>query len=168
MLEKRLLPYLRGKLKTDIQPSAYWITYIFSTLAERGYGAEVLEDIRRRWTPMAAHGTTWENFSPVLGEESFSHAWSAHPLFHLMQILGGVRQSGPAWESITCEPVFVGDRAEVSIPSPKGDILSRWERGADGVVSGELVVPRGVKGTLTLPGEKPVPVSGRHTYKLER
>ncbi|MBC2594473.1 alpha-L-rhamnosidase [Ruficoccus amylovorans] len=168
MLEKRLLPYLRGKLKTDIQPSAYWITYIFSTLAERGYGADVLEDIRRRWTPMAAHGTTWENFSPVQGEESFSHAWSAHPLFHLMQILGGVRQSGPAWERITCEPVFVGDSAEISIPSPKGDIVSRWARGADGVVRGELVLPHGVKGTLTLPGAKPVPVSGRHTYKLER
>jgi hypothetical protein len=165
MIEKRLLPYLRGELKTDIQPSAYWITYIFTVMAERGYGAEVLADIRRRWTPMVAQGTTWENFSPVVGAESFSHAWSAHPLFHLMQILGGVRQAAPAWEKVTCAPVFEGESAEVRIPSPKGEILSRWQREGD-AISGELVLPHGVSATLTLPGRKPVSVKGRHSYRL--
>ncbi len=165
MLEKRLLPALRGTLKTDIQPSAYWITYIFSALAERGHAAEVLEVIRRRWTPMVAHGTTWENFDPVLAAESFSHAWSAHPLFHLMQILGGVRQSAPGWEAITCAPHFEGDHAAIRIPSPKGDLVSCWQRKGN-TIEGELKLPRGVKATLTLPGHKPITVTGRHAYKL--
>jgi len=36
--------------------------------------------------------------------ESFSHAWSAHPLYHLMEILGGVRQTGLAWKTISFAP----------------------------------------------------------------
>ncbi|QYY35421.1 alpha-L-rhamnosidase C-terminal domain-containing protein [Ruficoccus sp. ZRK36] len=165
MLEKRIVPYLRGEYTTDIHPSAYWITYLFTVLGENGYGADVLADIRKRWSPMAEHGTCWENFEPRRGDESFSHAWSAHPLFHLMQILGGIRQTAPGWEAVTCEPLFEGESAEVSIPSPRGDIISRWER-KDGTISGQLKLPRGVKATLTLPGQKPLSVTGTHRYKL--
>jgi hypothetical protein len=55
---------------------------------------------------MAEHGTTWENFAPRRADESFSHAWSAHPLFHLMQTLGGVHQAAPAWKTINLRPGF--------------------------------------------------------------
>ncbi|WP_309400958.1 alpha-L-rhamnosidase C-terminal domain-containing protein [Cerasicoccus maritimus] len=150
MLQQRLLAYLLDKHSTQLKPSAYWITYLYSVLAEYGYGLEVVEDIRKRWTPMVAHGTTWENFNPLRGHESHSHAWSAHPLFHLMQIIGGVRQQAPNWKQILCAPTFYGDSAEVTIPTPHGKIHSVWKRKAFSI-KGRLELPKGITAIIDLP-----------------
>ncbi|MFH1496654.1 MAG: alpha-L-rhamnosidase C-terminal domain-containing protein [Verrucomicrobiota bacterium] len=164
MVTKRLLPEVTGRSTSAIRPSAYWITYIYDLLIERGHVGEVLADIRERWSPMVAHGTTWENFEPVKGNESFSHAWSAHPLFHLMRMLGGVRQTAPAWTEIVCEPHFAGDHAEVAIPTPRGKIVSAWRRSSSGKINGRLRVPKGVRARLHLPGQKEIIVTGSHRY----
>ncbi len=165
MLEQSILPYVQGKLKTEIQPSAYWITYIYTELSERGYGEAVVADIRKRWAPMAAHGTTWENFAPVIAHESFSHAWSAHPLFHLMQIQGGVRQSAPAWQSIQIRPDFIGDSAKVVIPSPLGKIRTEWQRRGE-TIQGKLKLPKGMLGLLQLPNQPEQSISGVFNYTI--
>jgi hypothetical protein len=165
MLSARILPSVRGELKSDIQPSAYWITYIYTTLSERGYGDEIIADIRKRWAPMVTHGTTWENFEPVKAHESFSHAWSAHPLFHLMQILGGVRQTSPGWETIEIAPTFIGDAATVVIPSPQGKIHSSWKR-EGGMINGQIKLPKEMEATLQLPGQKTSSVRGNFKYSL--
>lgn len=165
MLEQRLLPYVRGELQTTIQPSAYWITYIYTELSQRGYGAEILNDIRKRWAPMVEHGTTWENFSPRRSHESFSHAWSAHPLFHCMQILGGIRQSKANWSEISIQPDFIGDAADICIPSPQGIIRSKWIRTGD-TIKGMLKVPKAVQATLQLPQQAPMMIHGTHRYTL--
>lgn len=160
LLERSLLPFVRGEADPSIRPSAYWITYVYTELAQRGFGREVLADIERKWAPMADFGSTFEGFASVPGQESHSHAWSAHPLFHLMQILGGIRQSAPAWESLTFAPTFYGDHAEVRVPTPRGEILSSWRREASGHVAGRLVVPQGTRASLRLPAPFPAEISG--------
>lgn len=167
-LEKRLLPFLRGELESKITPSAYWITYVYTELASRGYGVEVVADIEKRWQRMAEFGTTFEGFHSKVGNESHSHAWSAHPLFHLMQILGGVRQSAPAWSEITFEPVFVGNHARTKTPSPHGLISAEWRRakGAD-QVQGSLTLPAGVKAQVRLPGQRALEVQGPCRYRFD-
>ncbi|MDQ8192940.1 family 78 glycoside hydrolase catalytic domain [Coraliomargarita sp. SDUM461004] len=165
ILNLRILPYIRSELKTDIQPSAYWITYIYTALSERGYGNEVIADIRKRWAPMVTHGTTWENFAPKIADESFSHAWSAHPLYHLMQILGGIRQSSPGWENIKITPTFTGDAAAVVIPSPLGNIHSAWSRNGD-YIKGSIQLPEGMEATLQLPSQQASTIRGDFSYSL--
>jgi alpha-L-rhamnosidase len=128
MLEKRLLPYIRGEEKFEAMPSAYWSTYLFTELSKRGHGAEVVAFIKKHWVKMAEHGTTWETFAPALGNESHSHAWSAHPLFHLMQIIGGIRQTSPGWKTVSYTPSFIGDSLDCAIPTPQGLIRSQWKR----------------------------------------
>jgi hypothetical protein len=164
--EKLLLPYIRGEVTPDIIPSAYWITYVFQVLTESGFGKEVVDCIRARWLPIVEHGTTWENFAPRRGDESFSHAWSAHPLYHLMEILGGVRQTGPGWNEISFAPEFVGDSANVGIPTPLGKIRSAWIRRKHRVrVS--LKLPKGITATVCLPGEKICRTQGAKTWNLD-
>jgi len=165
MLERRLLPYIRGEVQPDLHPSAYWITYVYAVLAERGYGKEVLADIGRRWAPMVEHGSTWENFQPVRAHESYSHAWSAHPVYHLMQILGGVRQAAPDWREINFSPEFYGDWAKVVIPSSRGKIVSTWER-VDFGIKGKLILPKGISARVALPGNAPSVVSGSYSYSV--
>jgi hypothetical protein len=128
MLEKRLLPYIRGEEAFEAMPSSYWVTYVLTELSKRGYQAEVIAFIKKHWTKMAEHGTTWETFDPGRGNESFSHAWSAHPLFHLMQILGGIRQTAAGWKTIAFDPTFIGDSLECAVPTPLGPIKSSWKR----------------------------------------
>lgn len=166
MLRKSLLPFVREQSDDPIRPSAYWVTYVYTVLGENGYGADVLAHIRRHWEPMVKHGTTWENWNPVLGNESFSHAWSAHPLFHLMQILGGVRQSAPGWKRIRYQPTFVGNHASISIPSPLGDIRSSWQRNGDHIEA-TLGVPVGMEAEILLPGQRVKNVGhGEHRFAI--
>lgn len=151
MLEQRLLPYLRGQETFEAMPSAYWVTYVLTELAKRGYGAEVVCFIKKHWAKMAEHGATWETFEPARGNESFSHAWSAHPLYHLMQILGGIRQTAPGWKRIAFEPVFLGESLKCSIPTPHGPIRSAWKRQGE-LCAVDLRLPKGITASYRLPG----------------
>jgi hypothetical protein len=165
-MEQFLVDYLRDESKHTAKPSAYWITYVYSILAERGHGAAVVEHIRPRWTPMIAYGSTFEVFSQSeLFAASRSHAWSAHPLFHLMQIIGGVRQTAPAWREVSFAPVFHGEHGGCTIPSPRGAISSTWRREGQ-TVQVELQLPRGVVAKVTLPGRKPERVTGRRAWTI--
>lgn len=143
MLEKRLLPYIRGEETFEAMPSSYWVTYVLTELSKRGYAGEVVAFITEHWTKMAEHGTTWETFEPGRGNESFSHAWSAHPLFHLMQIIGGIRQTSPGWKSVAYNPTFIGDSLECTIPTPLGPIQPSWKR-VGKAYEAELRLPKGV------------------------
>jgi len=151
VLDTVLLPYLHGETKPKAVPSAYWITYFFSVLSERGHGAEVIAFIKKHWSPMVDHGTTWENFAPRRADESHSHAWSAHPLYHLMQTAGGIVQDAPAWREISFRPVFHGEFGRTVVPTPNGPIVSDWRR-KKGMIRVSLRMPKGVLARVTLPG----------------
>lgn len=165
-MERFLVGYLRDESRHKSKPSAYWITYVYSVLAERGHGAAVLEHVKPRWARMTTYGSTFETFEDFKGfMSSRSHAWSAHPLFHLMQIVGGVRQTAPAWREVSFAPVFHGDHGGSTIPSPQGEITSAWRRAGDRVQV-ELTLPQGVTATVHLPGVKRQRVTGRHQWTV--
>ncbi len=164
-MERFLLDYLRDESSHVAKPSAYWITYLYSLLTDRGYGAEVVAHLRPRWQPMIEYGSTFELFEdhpefPI----SHSHAWSAHPLFHLMGIIGGIRQTGVAWRTIEFAPVFIGTSGGATVPTPHGLITSSWTRESDGV-SVELSLPRGVSANVRLPGISLNSATGRRTWR---
>ncbi len=165
MIAQRLLPAVTGGTPDVVQPSAYWLTYVYTELAQRGHGAAVVEDIRTRWSAMADYGATWETFDPPRGEFSFSHAWSAHPLFHLMQILGGIRQTAPAWRQVEVRPTFHGASADVTVPTPHGPVRSQWQREGESL-RGQLDLPPGISATLRLPGAPDTRVAGEHRYTV--
>ena len=154
VLEQILLPYIRGETQLKARPSAYWITYVFTLLIEQGHEEEVIAFIEKYWLPMTDHGTTWEDFAPVRGDGSSSHAWSAHPLYHPMQTIGGIRQTGPAWSDITFRPIFHGTHGRTAVPSPRGLIRSEWKKIRD-QVQVKLQLPAGVKARVELPGLAP-------------
>jgi alpha-L-rhamnosidase len=165
MLDRVIRPFIRGEKTFQARPSSYWVTYVFTVLQEHGNAADVLAYLRKYWTPMVPHGTTWENYAPRRGDESFSHAWSAHPVYHLMQILGGVKQEAPAWRKIAYEPCFEGDSADVVIPTPQGKIRSAWTR--DGSkIHARLDLPKGVSATVRLPGRKAFTAQGRSNWTI--
>ncbi|SDU02729.1 alpha-L-rhamnosidase [Verrucomicrobium sp. GAS474] len=151
IIDNVLLPFLREEKAFKSAPSAYWITYVFTALHERGHGDDVLRYIAKHWAAMGDYGTTWENFAPRRGDESFSHAWSAHPLYHLEQILGGIVQTASGWKAVRFAPLFFGASCEIRIPTPLGILEARWIREAVGI-SVELRLPPGIEAEVRLPG----------------
>ena len=117
---KILLPFLRGELKTHADPSSYWHVYLYDLMADEGHGAEVYADILKKWREMADYGTAFENFGLRHSGISSSHAWSAHPLFLMPRILGGIRQTAPAWSKVSFNPLFIEDSGSIVWPTPRG------------------------------------------------
>jgi hypothetical protein len=126
----------------------------------------VVAFITKHWAKMAVHGTTWETFEPGRGNESFSHAWSAHPVFHLMQILGGIRQTSPGWKTIDFDPTVIGDSLECTVPTPLGAIHSFWKRTGENV-DVKWDIPKGMAGTSKLPGGASGSVAGKFSKTLK-
>lgn len=142
---------------TAASPSIYWLTYVFSALDTRGgadeeIGREIVAYIRRYWLPMAEHGTTWSQLKDYGGDQSHSHAWSAHPLYHLMQIVGGIRQAAPGWAKVEFRPCFWGGHADVRLPTPRGLIQVKWHRQSDARCRVEIRLPVDVEARVFLPG----------------
>ena len=164
MLERILVPFIREEIQPKVTPSAYWITYVFQALAECGHGAEVVTYIKKHWAPMAEHGTTFECFDPTEGDgcASRSHAWSAHPLYHLMQTVGGINQLAAAWKEIRFAPVFHHEEGSSVVPTPQGVIRSHWQRQADGMKV-TLSLPKGIRARVELPGLKQHWATGSRT-----
>lgn len=140
-----LLPFLRGELKTHADPSSYWHVYLYDLMADEGYGAEVYADILKKWREMADYGTAFENFEFRHAGISSSHAWSAHPLFLMPRILGGIRQTAPAWREVSFNPLFIEDSGRAVWPTPHGKIRLEWKRLPDGSFEKKLELPEGVR-----------------------
>lgn len=149
-----LLPLVYGEFGDPLTPSPFFMFYIFEALKKLGHNAAVLDCIRRWWGSMLDRGlsTTEERWNAMADSGSLCHAWSAHPIVHLSNILLGVRQTGLAWKTIRFEPSLTGvDRVSGRVATPLGDIDSGWERrGASTDVF--LRLPRGLKAEIVLPG----------------
>ncbi|MCC7205226.1 MAG: hypothetical protein IT441_09110 [Phycisphaeraceae bacterium] len=171
MVEKRMLPYLMEEKVEGGQPSSFWVTYVYSAMRQLGYGRQVVEHIRRNWAPMVPWGGTWEAFpssdigggkTQEVGNGSCSHAWAAHPIYHLVGTLGGLAQKDVGWKRVTFTPTLDVPGVSTSsaaIPAPQGLIESSWTR-KGGKVEVSLKLPRGVEAEVRLPGQKPAKVRG--------
>lgn len=167
LIAKRLLPYLRGKQIPGALPSSYWVSYVYEFMKRSGYGAEVARHIRAQWAPMIPSGGTWEVFKIRFGMSSVTHAWAAHPLYHLTGTLGGVMQNDVAWKEIIFMPVIIPEYGPVNtvVPTPHGNIKSGW-RVQGGKARVTLELPRGVRGEVRLP-DLCKNVAGKNQWKIK-
>jgi hypothetical protein len=168
MLARRILPYLRGLKIAGALPSSYWVTYVYGVATELGYGADVARHIRSAFAPMIPYGGTWETFDFKPGGASTTHAWAAHPIYHLAGTVGGVRQTEVAWRRVRIEPLVAMaevDRAEVVVPTPHGLIRTAWRRRGD-EVDVTVSLPRGVAADVALPGVRQDGVRGRRRWTV--
>ncbi len=166
-IEKTILPALRDEPSELVRTNLHWYSEIFELLAQRGYEREVIACIKRIWAPMAEFGTTSERLDHTPGRNSVSHAWSAHPLVHLMKILGGIRQTSPGWETATLNPAYIGDYCNVSVPTPTGPLTVEWIKNETGI-DVQCHVPPGTTVIAKLSTDtEPEPLSGgQHEWHL--
>ena len=153
MLTKVIIPCLAGTLKQGAQPSAFWATYLLDCAFECNLIKEAISYIKRLWKPMLDAGTVWENFLDTPGRElSCSHAWSAHIVSHLPELIFGIKQLKENWSELSLKIEFIFEDASFKIPLPQG-LLSCTIKGTKENYALTIEVPKNVKAIITLPDE---------------
>lgn len=160
LVEERLIPVVQGRQIDSAEPSSFWVSFVLDALEQAGRTESIVDYIHTRWSPMLPYEGTWEGFVPAdesalagaKGSGSMTHAWSAHPIYHLGRVLGGIRQKEPAWREVWFEPRVSEasvSRVECVVPTPHGLIRSKWER-KDGSAKVRLELPAGVAAEVVL------------------
>jgi alpha-L-rhamnosidase len=146
--------------------SFYFRFYVDEAMHQAGLAERYLERLAP-WREMLALGltTTPEHPEPT---RSDSHAWSAHPNYHLLATVLGVRPAEPAFRSVRIAPALGPlRRAEGRVAHPAGDIeLALVAAGHR--IRGTVTLPPGVSGTFEWAGRSQPLREGRQQVVLER
>ncbi len=144
----------------------YFTHYLGEALAMSGR-VDVLLARLEAWFGLPAQGflTIPERPEP---SRSDCHAWSAHPLYHQLASILGVRPSSPGFATVRIRPQLGGlAKASGRIPHRLGEIVvdvARDDSGKPGGMRGEVVLPAGLSGTLELGDEVITLESGRTPF----
>ncbi len=152
-----LLKSAKSKRTKVITASPFFYAYVLQAIASQGLKAEVIEIIRDKWKThfLDLDATTFYEMWTVT-TESRCHAWSASPVYHLMQILLGVTPNEPGWTKITIAPFpETLEFARGDIPTPRGTLRVEWEKAGDDQLAVRIDVPEGVTAEFISPdGQK--------------
>lgn len=162
------LPELADRIVAEeslIQATLYFQFYVFSALREAGRGDLILGELDR-WREMLALGLST---FPEHGPESRSdcHAWSAHPLYHLLATTAGVMPAAPGFRSVKIRPAPGElETIEALVCHPRGMIEVNLYETSSGVRNALINLPEGVDGTLSMHGYEFDLIPGQNHVQL--
>jgi hypothetical protein len=151
---------------TTLTQSTYYFSYYqLEAVRKAGLGDRYIEQLAP-WRGMLQLGLTTVPETPE-PTRSDSHAWSAHPNYGLLATVLGVRPATPGFATVRIAP-HPGPLRHVEgrVPHPRGEIIVRFDVGADGGLRGEVTLPEGVGGVLTWKGKETALRAGRQTVSF--
>jgi alpha-L-rhamnosidase len=155
------------KVLTDpslTQTTYYFKFYLFRAMEKAGLADRYLDQLKP-WQAMLDMGlTTWaETPEPT---RSDSHAWSAHPTVHLLTLVAGIEPATPGFGRVRIRPhLGTLSNLSASVPTPRGDVAVSYKR-AGAVIETEVILPRGVTGTIALGGAPIALHEGKNAVQL--
>jgi alpha-L-rhamnosidase len=132
--------------------SPFFYAYVLEALFEAGFFNEIIEIIKDKWGEMIDNGATtfWEIWDPTI--ESRCHAWSASPVYHLMQTVLGVVPTEPGWRRVRIAPhPGALEFAKGVVPTPLGRIRAEWEKAGEDQLVVRIELPNGMNGDFIGP-----------------
>lgn len=137
--------------------TVYFSHYLFE-VAGRFRRPELLFKRLDYWRALPGQGFTTVPEAPE-PSRSDCHAWGAHPYYHLLATVLGIRPASASFASVRIAPM-VGPLTTVdgAWPHPLGDIAVKIAGD-----HGSVTLPAGLPGTLVLNGRE-IPVTGSYTW----
>jgi alpha-L-rhamnosidase len=129
-----------------VMPSIYFTHYLFEAYHQLGRG-DIVQQRLDPWVKAIENGcrTLPETFGDA---RSDCHAWGAHPLYHYIATILGVRPAGPGFQQILIRPQLGSlHEAQARIVHPKG-MLEIALRRDEGAITGSVTLPTGVFGVF--------------------
>ena len=153
----------RGLLEADdlARTTVYFSHYLFETYLKFGRADLFLKRLDL-WRGYVAQGLKTPLEAPGARARSDCHAWGAHPLYHLVTGVAGVRPAADGYARVLVAPQPGGlNFVNAVAPTPKG--LVRVDlKFADTAVAGAVVLPPGLEGDFVWRGARHPLTSGRN------
>jgi hypothetical protein len=125
--------------------------FLFEALAVLGHADAILDGISG-WREYAGYGLTTLPEGPE-PSRSDCHAWGAHPLYHLVSTILGLRPASPGFTSVAVRPQLGRlQAASGSIPHPSGRIGIRLQR-VDNGYDARISLPPGISASVVCGGQ---------------
>ena len=143
----------------------YFSHYLFETLRLVGRVDRIFERLET-WFELPDLGfrTTREAPEP---SRSDCHAWGAHPIYHSYATILGVRPGDFGFETVEIRPALGPlTSIEATLPHPRGEIAVTLEREGEMGLSGEVRLPKGLRGFLHYGGHALVLEPGAQSIDL--
>jgi len=142
----------------------YFTQYLFETYQKLGQ-IDAFFDRLNLWFDLDSLGfkTTFETPEP---SRSDCHAWGAHPLYHYFTTILGIRPADIAFNSVTIRPQLGPlNHARGKLMTVKGQIVVDLHQDKKSL-TGQIVLPKGMTGTLIYKGKKIILKSGNQKFSL--
>lgn len=144
-------------LKNNKDLAKATISFTFYLLdALHGHGEE--SEFHRRlefWRSLPDWGFTCTPEGPE-PSRSDAHAWGAHPAWHTLASIAGVRPGAPGFTKVQITPMpGLLDHFDASVVHPRGFVEVKFHRKVAGKGDGQFVIclPKGIPGTLAYAGK---------------
>jgi alpha-L-rhamnosidase len=124
----------------------------YSGLLNAGGGDFVVRDLVRYRPMLEDNKANWESF----GGAEANHAWTAYAAYIFLKYICGIQPTSGGFATFDIRPETGGlTFAEGVVPTVKGTITSRWEKGAEGSFSVSVHVPANTRATIYVPKLSP-------------
>jgi hypothetical protein len=153
VMRKILAPYLGEQPVTNMAPIDYHSQFYLSRAIDKTGMGEYYHKTIKPWRQMIAKGlTTTPEFADP--SRSDTHAWSAHPIYDLLTIVGGIHPGSSGFGSVRIAPhPGTLEHFEASMPVRKGEVRVRYLHVGD-KARFNLKLPEGMNGILTWSGQQ--------------
>jgi hypothetical protein len=142
--------------------SPYFSFYLLWAMYRAGRYQQALDYTREHYGRMLRAGATsaWEMWNM---NDSLCHGWASGPTNLLPAYVAGIRPESDGWSSVRIAPHLCDLRtASAVVPTPLGNVEARWSATSPSRIDGEVELPAGVSGWLSVDAGARVQVDGKH------
>ena len=145
--KSRIVNAIEQAGKPDI--GGYGGDALYSGLLNAGGGAYVVDDLARYRPMLEGNKANWEQFS---SDGEVNHAWTSYPGYIFLKYICGIQPTSGGFATFDVRPETGGLAfAEGTVPTVKGTITTRWEKGNDGSFSLGINVPANTCASIYIP-----------------
>jgi alpha-L-rhamnosidase len=147
--KSRILAAIEKAGKPDI--GGYGGDGLYSGLLNAGAGAFVVSDLARYRPMLNANKACWEGFQLVRGYQP-NHAWTSYPAYIFLKYICGIQPTSGGFATFDVRPEIGSlNFAEGAVPTVKGKITTRWDKGVEGAFSLSVHVPANTRAAVHIP-----------------
>ncbi|HUA65478.1 MAG TPA: family 78 glycoside hydrolase catalytic domain [Alphaproteobacteria bacterium] len=122
---------------------------LYSGMLNADGGAFVVRDLARYRPMLESNKANWESWS---GGDEVNHAWTAYPAYIFLKYICGIQPTSGGFATFDVRPSIGGlTFAKGTVPTVKGPVTTRWEKGNDGSFSLSVDVPANTRASIYIP-----------------
>ena len=151
--------------REHLMPASYYFRFYLARALEHAGRGDLFLASLGPWRELLPMGfSTWPEMPG--DSRSDSHAWSAHPTYDLLTIVGGIHPGSPGFRTVRIAPEL-GDLKKLTVryPHPLGEIVAQYQVTAGGLHA-EITLPGGLQGTLEWHGQSHTLGAGKTTFDV--